>query len=152
MSLIIRNGDIFTSGAEAVVNPVNIQGVARGGLARIFRKRFPENFRKYVAACENGSLVMGSVLVTEIEGDFRHIVNMPTVVESGGKAQLAYIKSGMDALMDAVVEYGMDSVAIPALGAGIGGLDFDGVREVVENTVRCVPEVVFILYRPYGRS
>ena len=48
MALIVQNGDIFKSGAEAIVNPVNAQGKVRGGLAKVFMDRFPENHRKYV--------------------------------------------------------------------------------------------------------
>ena len=58
------------------------------------------------------------------------------------------IEMGMDALIDAVVEYQMQSVAIPAIGGGVGGLDFNLVKEVVENSVKLLPEVAFILYYP----
>ena len=58
------------------------------------------------------------------------------------------IEMGMDALTDAVVEYQMKSVAIPAIGGGAGGLDFNLVKEVVENSAQLLPEVAFILYYP----
>ena len=46
MPLIVQNGDIFKSGAEAVVNPVNIKGKVGGDLAKVFMERFPENHRQ----------------------------------------------------------------------------------------------------------
>ena len=148
MALIIQNGDIFKSNTDAIVNPVNIQGKVRGGLANVFRKKFPENHRKYVAACKDGTLTMGKVLVTEGGGASRFIINLPTVRESGGSSHLMDIEMGMDALTDAVVEYQMKSVAIPAIGGGAGGLDFNLVKEVVENSTKLLPEVAFILYYP----
>ena len=148
MALIIQNGDIFKSNTDAIVNPVNIQGEARGGLARVFRKKFPENHRKYVTACKKGTLTMGKVLVTEGGGASRYIINLPTVRERGGSSHLMDVEMGMDALVDAVVEYQMRSVAIPAIGGGGGGLDFNLVREVVENKAQLLPEVAFILYYP----
>ena len=117
MALIIQNGDIFKSNTDAIVNPVNIQGKVRGGLANVFRKKFPENHRKYVAACKDGTLTMGKVLVTEGGGASKFIINLPTVRERGGSSHLMDIETGMDALTDAVVEYQMKSVAIPAIGA-----------------------------------
>ena len=148
MALIIQNGDIFKSNTDAIVNPVNVEGKARGGLAKVFSEKFPENHRKYVAACKDGTLTMGKVLVTEGGGASRYIINLPTVRESGGSSHLMDIEMGMDALIDAVVEYQMQSVAIPAIGGGVGRLDFNLVKEVVENSVKLLPEVAFILYYP----
>lgn len=77
----------------------------------------------------------------------------PTVRESGGAAHLMDIEMGMDALVDAVIEHQIQAVAIPALGAGVGKLGFDDVRDVVKNSTEHIPEVAFILYRPHtGRS
>ena len=70
MALIVQDGDIFKSGAEAIVSPVNAQGKVRGGIAKVFMERFPENHRKYVAACKKGTLTMGKVLVVEGGGCF----------------------------------------------------------------------------------
>ena len=152
MALIVQDGDIFKSGAEAIVNPVNIQGKSRGGLAKVFRERFPENYRQYVAACKDGTLTMGKVLVTEGGGASRYIINLPTVRESGASAHLMDIEMGMDALVNAVIEHQIQSVALPALGAGVGRLGFDDVRDVVKNSTEHIPEVAFILYRPHTGS
>ena len=152
MALVVQNGDIFESGAEAIVNPVNIQGKVRGGLAKVFMERFPDNHRQYVSACKEGTLTMGKVLVTEGGGASRYIINLPTVRESGASAHLMDIEMGMEALVDAVIEHQIQSVAIPALGAGVGRLGFDDVRDVVKNSTQHVPEVAFILYRPHTNS
>lgn len=152
MALIVQNGDIFKSGAEAIVNPVNTQGKVGGGLAKVFMDRFPENHRKYVVACKDGTLTTGKVLVTEGGGTSRYIINFPTVRESGGAAHLMDIESGMEALVNAVIEHQTQSVAIPALGAGAGKLGFDDVRDVVKNSTQHIPEVAFILYRPITKN
>ncbi len=152
MTLFVQNGDIFKSGAEAIVNPVNIKGKVGGGLAKIFMERFPENHRQYVSACKKGTLTMGKVLVTEGGGASRYIINFPTVREPGASSHLMDIESGMDALVDAVIEHQIESVAIPALGAGAGKLTFDDVRDVVKNSTEHIPEVGFILYRPHSNS
>ncbi|MCY4652759.1 MAG: hypothetical protein OXC95_06295, partial [Dehalococcoidia bacterium] len=66
----------------------------------------------------------------------------------GASSHLMDIESGMDALVDAVIEHQIQSVAIPALGSGAGRLTFDDVRDVVKNSTEHIPEVAFILYRP----
>lgn len=152
MALIVQNGDIFKSGADAIVNPVNTQGKTRGGLAKVFKDRFPDNHRQYISACKKGTLTMGKVLVTEGGGASRYIINFPTVRESGASANLMDIEIGMDALIDAIIEHQIQSVAIPALGAGAGRLGFDDVRDLIKNSTENIPEVAFILYRPNTKS
>ncbi len=152
MAVIVQNGDIFKSGAEAVVNPVNIKGKAGRGLAKVFMERFPENHRQYVSACKKGTLTMGKVLVTEGGGASKYIINFPTVREPGASSHLMDLEAGMDALVDAVIEHQIQSVAIPALGAGGGHLGFDDVRDAVKNSTEHIPEVAFILYRPHSKS
>ena len=44
-------GDLFASGCEALVNPVNCVGVMGKGLALQFRRRFPANFAAYRDSC-----------------------------------------------------------------------------------------------------
>ena len=118
MAVIVQNGDIFKSNCDAIVNPVNIQGKVRGSLARVFSEKFPENHRSYVAVCKDGTLTMGRVLVTEGGGASRYIINFPTVRERSGASHLMDIEAGMDALIEAVIEYDMKSVAIPTIGGG----------------------------------
>lgn len=45
--VVLREGDILTSSADAIVNPVNCVGVMGRGLALQFKNAFPENFRAY---------------------------------------------------------------------------------------------------------
>jgi O-acetyl-ADP-ribose deacetylase (regulator of RNase III) len=50
-----KNGDLFTDDAESIVNAVNCVGVMGRGIALQFKKRFPDNFKFYEAACKRGS-------------------------------------------------------------------------------------------------
>jgi O-acetyl-ADP-ribose deacetylase (regulator of RNase III) len=52
--IVYKTGDIFTSNAEILVNPVNCKGVMGAGLAKQFRERFPENYLEYKNYCKNG--------------------------------------------------------------------------------------------------
>jgi O-acetyl-ADP-ribose deacetylase (regulator of RNase III) len=47
----IRGRDLFESQAEALVNPVNCKGVMGKGIAKIFKKKFPECVKPYKKAC-----------------------------------------------------------------------------------------------------
>ena len=78
-------GDILKSDAEALVNTVNCVGVMGRGIALQFKKRFPENFKAYAAACARGELAWSYVRLRN-----RHDDVAPTqITELSHKTPLA---------------------------------------------------------------
>ena len=49
-----KTGNILQEDAEALVNTVNCVGVMGRGIALQFKNSFPENYKSYVKACEEG--------------------------------------------------------------------------------------------------
>lgn len=58
-----RSGDIFEDKVGALVNTVNCEGVMGRGIALQFKKKFPDNFRAYAAACSRGEVRPGRMFV-----------------------------------------------------------------------------------------
>lgn len=58
--ILFKNGDIFESKCEAIVNTVNTKGVMGKGLALEFKKRFPQNFIAYKKACTENKVTVSS--------------------------------------------------------------------------------------------
>ncbi|MBS2020882.1 MAG: macro domain-containing protein [Deltaproteobacteria bacterium] len=73
-------GNILEAKTEALVNPVNTQGVMGKGLALQFKRAFPSSFEVYRREAKAGRLRTGMVLVDEApkEGGPRWIVHFPT--------------------------------------------------------------------------
>lgn len=65
--IIYSSGDIFSMDVEAIVNPVNCNGIMGAGLAKQFKERYPENFNKYVEKCKNGELFPGTLFIYPTE-------------------------------------------------------------------------------------
>ena len=105
------------------------------GLALQFKRRFQENLRLYVNACVVGKVRVGKMFVTEPFGQDapRWIVNFPTKQNWLAPSKLEWIESGLKDLRRFLVENHVGSVAIPALGAGLGGLDWTDVRALIER-------------------
>lgn len=149
MTLAFVSGDIFESKAEALVNPVNAVGVAGKGLALLFKRRFPENNRKYVQACERGDLQAGGIYVTKTDRRSpRWIINFATKNDWRNKSKYVYIDSGLVELREALLDLGINSVAIPALGAGLGGLDWSTVKILMEKGLGGIEGVDIEIYEP----
>lgn len=72
----IKNGDIFNSSCDYIINPVNTIGVMGKGLALQFKDKFPNNFLKYRQHCLAGNLTIGKLLITTENN--KRIINFPT--------------------------------------------------------------------------
>jgi O-acetyl-ADP-ribose deacetylase (regulator of RNase III) len=144
-----RMGNILDAEVEALVNSVNCVGVMGRGVALQFKKAFPENFKVYRAACRRGEVVPGRMFVFET-GLLRprYIINFPTKRHWRGKARMEDIEAGLRALVEEVVRRGIRSIAIPPLGCGLGGLEWEKVRRRIEQAFSDLAEVRVLVYEP----
>lgn len=140
------HGDIIQADADAIVNPVNTVGVAGAGLALQFRRAYPENFWAYKQACRDG-LHVGSLHVYETgRGVPRFVVNFPTKRDWRELSKLSDIKAGLERLVEIIPEYGMKSVALPPLGCGLGGLDWDNQVKPLMVDMLWMLDIPVLLY------
>lgn len=145
-------GNLLDSDAEALVNTVNIVGVMGKGIALQFKKAFPDNFKEYEEACEQGNVRLGEVFITKprsLTGP-KFIINFPTKKHWKGKSRIEDIETGLRALAKEVKERCIRSLAIPPLGCGLGGLNWTEVRARIEEAFAPLPEVDVRLYAPRG--
>ncbi|MDR0441477.1 MAG: macro domain-containing protein [Candidatus Accumulibacter sp.] len=154
--------DIFAcKEAEALVNPVNCVGTMGKGLALKFKKAFPDNFRTYADACEKGEVRLGQMLVHDRHGNSglfsipegpRWIVNFPTKRHWRDKSYIEHVEAGLADLVEVVRSRGIRAIAIPALGCGLGGLDWKEVRPCIERAFDILPEARVYLCGPENAS
>lgn len=134
-------GNILDSEAVALVNTVNTVGVMGKGIALQFKNQFPINYKNYKEACANKELTIGQLLVTEevsLLSGKKTIINFPTKTNWRLPAEYEYIKLGLVALIKVIEQKNIQSIAIPPLGSGNGGLDWNQVKPMIiaafENT------------------
>lgn len=134
MGVTYTDRSIFEIDAEAIVNPVNCVGVSGAGLARQFARRYPQNDRLYRQACREGRVTPGRGLITETGLDSpRRIVNFPTKRHWRAESRLSDISMGLRNLRRELLRRGIHSIALPALGVGLGGLGWPEVRELIKK-------------------
>lgn len=148
----ILQGNIFEAKTVALVNPVNCVGIMGRGLALQFKNTFPENFEAYRIACGRHKVILGNMFVYEVPPSRydlpRYIFNFPTKQHWGDKSTLEIIEKGLEALMSEVYDRNMKSIAIPALGCGLGGLDWKDVRPRIQHAFRMLLATRVLLYEP----
>lgn len=147
-----KTGDILKDDAEALVNTVNCVGVMGRGIALQFKKAFPDNYKAYLEACDKGAVKPGHMFVYET-GKLtppRFIINFPTKRHWRGRSRIEDVQSGLRALVEVLRDERIESVAIPPLGSGLGGLDWNQVRNLIAGAVGELEGVRVTVYEPQG--
>lgn len=145
-------GNLLASDVEALVNTVNSVGVMGKGIALQFKQAFPENYAAYEAACKREEVRPGKMFVyhTNTLHNPRLIINFPTKQHWKGKSKLKDIESGLKDLIDVVKRDKITSIAVPPLGCGNGGLDWNVVRPLIVDAFSDIPNVTVHLFEPAG--
>lgn len=130
-----KTGNLFDASAEALVNAVNTVGIMGKGIALQFKNAFPENFKAYSEAVKSGTFNVGKVLIVPVNaaGSTKFIINFPTKSHWRLPSKVEWIQSGLRDLQTKIQEYGIRSIALPRLGCGNGGLDWNQVRPQIEK-------------------
>ena len=149
-----KKGDILREDVEALVNTVNCVGIMGRGIALQFKNAFPENFKAYVAACDRNEVQPGRMLVFETGRltNPKYIINFPTKRHWRGKSRIEDIDAGLVALVNEIRSRNIQSVAIPPLGSGLGGLDWSKVRARIEKSLRTLRDVKVVIFEPSADS
>lgn len=143
-------GNIFDSDAEALVNTVNTDGVMGKGIALQFKKAFPINFKLYQQACKDKNIDVGNLFVTKdsnITSGTKYIINFPTKQSWRKPSEYSFIEVGLDDLINVLREKNIKSIAIPPLGAGNGGLEWERVKNIIEEKLSKF-DIDVIVYEP----
>ncbi len=148
----LTKGNILDADVEALVNTVNTAGVMGKGIALQFKQAFPQNYEEYRKACQQGGVVPGKMFVvpTDRLSNPRFIVNFPTKRHWKGKSRMEDITTGLTDLVDFVRKEGIRSIAIPPLGCGNGGLDWEEVRPKIMAALANLPNVKVLVFTPDG--
>ncbi|MBN2325884.1 MAG: macro domain-containing protein [Candidatus Omnitrophica bacterium] len=147
-----KAGDIFSEEVQALVNTVNCVGVMGRGIALQFKNAFPENYKEYVKACKREELQPGRMFVHETgELTFpQYIINFPTKRHWRGKSRMEDIESGLKALVQEIRRRDIQSIAIPPLGCGLGGLPWAEVRRRIEDAFTELNSIQVVVFEPKG--
>ncbi|PZG00860.1 type II toxin-antitoxin system antitoxin DNA ADP-ribosyl glycohydrolase DarG [Micromonospora deserti] len=150
--IVLSRGNLLTADVDALVNTVNTVGVMGKGIALQFKRAYPANYAAYRAACAANEVQLGKMFVFDSArlGPRRYVINFPTKSHWRANSSLADIQAGLADLVRVVRERRIRSIAVPALGCGNGGLNWDEVRPVIERAFADLPDVRVLLFPPEG--
>lgn len=141
--------NIFDSNCEAIINTINCVGVMGGGLAKAFRERYPEMNEAYQGACAHNQVKVGKMWSWFDHGRGQWLINFPTKDDWRNPSKYDYIIDGMQDLKAVIADLHLKSIAIPALGCGLGGLRWEDVRVIIHHTLQNLADDTIIeIYPP----
>jgi O-acetyl-ADP-ribose deacetylase (regulator of RNase III) len=148
----LTQGDILKADAEALVNTVNCVGIMGRGVALQFKKAFPANFKAYELACKADQVQPGKMFVHDLNHLYnpRFIVNFPTKRHWKSQSRIEDIQSGLTDLITIIQQHNIRSIAIPPLGCGLGGLNWEDVKPLITEAFQAIPAVNVLLFEPAG--
>lgn len=120
--IALVQGDILESKFQVLTVPVNAVGVAGKGLALTFKHKYPEWFKHYVRWCSDGCNPFGA----SFDGYKPKIIYPATTKHHWrDKSTTAMVTYTLGIMLATAHSEHWESVAIPALGCGLGGLHWN---------------------------
>ncbi len=146
------DGNLLDAPVEALVNTVNTVGIMGKGIALQFKRAYPAMFKDYASAAKRGDLTIGRMHVwhtDQLDGP-RVIINFPTKRHWRGGSKLTDIEAGLNDLVNVIRQEKIESIAIPPLGCGHGGLDWTDVEPLIRAKLASLDDVDVRIYPPVG--
>lgn len=145
-----KTGNLLDADVEALVNTVNTVGVMGKGVALMFKERYEKNMKEYAEACKAGEVQTGKMFVTntnELLG-VTWIINFPTKQHWRNNSKMEWIDSGLQDLRMFIIKNNIKSIAIPPLGSGNGGLNWQEVKPKIVEALEGLEGVKVFIYEP----
>lgn len=145
----IERGDIFKiPGVSSYAHGCNCAGAMGKGIALQFKYKYPQMYAEYHRLCEEHLFGPGDVFDYNYGGG--HIYNLGTQVTWRTKARLEYIEKSVAKMLELAVRENVMKIALPAIGAGLGGLKWDDVKDVLNKVSADYPDIELYVVETYG--
>jgi hypothetical protein len=160
-NLYVVEGDMFFSRMQTVTVSVNCVGVMGKGLASRARYQFSDVFVFYQDLCRRHTLQLGKPYLYKRESSFDYqLADEPTTLSNANsgtwfllfptkqdwreRADIDGIEKGLQWLRDNYKKEDIKSLAIPALGCGLGRLDWRDVGPLMCKYLKTMDIQVWI--------
>ncbi|MEB3860490.1 MAG: macro domain-containing protein, partial [Desulfurococcales archaeon] len=134
-TLAVVEGDITRLNVDAIVNPANSLMLMGGGVAGAIKRAGGEEIEKEAMA--RAPVPVGEAIVT---GSGRlpakAVIHAPTMERPAMRIGVSNVVEATLAALKVASRSGYDSIAFPAMGAGVGGLPVSQAFSAMARVVR----------------
>jgi O-acetyl-ADP-ribose deacetylase (regulator of RNase III) len=135
--------ELFEKGeVRTIAHGANCFRIMGAGIAKQIADKYPEVVRADKESVNNPILKLGRYSMCSVEEG--KIYNLYTQLEPGPNFELAALKSALDELSREVRYYRTTlKLAVPQIGAGIGGGDWDYIKMILDNYDNLLITIVY---------
>lgn len=149
MVTFIDKGDIFAiHGVQSYAHGCNCAGAMGKGIALQFKQRFPAMYEEYKLLCKQGNFNPGDVFDYKYKDG--HIYNLGTQQTWRTNARIDYIQTSITTMLELATLNGVVAIALPAIGAGLGGLRWEDVKILLQDISSNYPKVDLYVVESYA--
>ncbi len=156
--IVEKKGNILNDNAQVLVCTTNTVGVMGKGVALAFKQKWPSILEPYKLDCDNHKLYAGDVKLYNLPFtldmfnpellDNRKWAAFCTKSHWRNPSEYKWIKNGLIVLFDLLIVNNYKTVAIPPLGCGNGGLDWNKVYPMIKEYYE-TSEIEARIYLPW---
>ena len=167
-NLFLAEGDMFFSNMQTLTVSVNVVGIMGKGLASRTKYQFPDVYVAYQDACRRKTLRMGKPYLYKREASFdEELVDEPSSISSPNgvkwfllfatkshwreNSDLPGIIKGLEWVSRNATKEGIKSLAMPALGCGLGNLEWKDVGPAMCQHLASI-DIPVSIYLPRERD
>jgi len=135
----IVKGDITKVACDAIVNPANSLMIMGGGVAGALRREAGESVER--EAKRFAPVPVGEAIVTsagKLQPKTRFIIHAPTMERPAMRTTSHKVEKAAMAALKQASRLGVNCLAIPLMGAGVGGLS---VEESMNSIIKALDSV-----------
>ena len=137
MEIEIKHGSITEVDVDALVNPANSKGIMGGGVAGFLRKVCGNEVEK--EAMERSPIEVGKAITTgagKLSGKFKGIIHAPTMPAPAMRIPVENVKKATRAALEEAERQGFESIAMPGMGTGVGGVPEEEAARAMINVIK----------------
>jgi O-acetyl-ADP-ribose deacetylase (regulator of RNase III) len=135
VEITIIHGSILDADAQVIVNAANSLGLMGGGVAGVIKRAAGAEVER--EAVKDAPIRVGkAVLTSGGKTKFKGIIHAPTMPQPGMHIPVENVAFAMSAALALADGKGFESVAVPGMGTGVGGVAHADAARMMVETVR----------------
>lgn len=151
MIIYIEYGNIFDlRDIQNYAHGCNCAGAMGKGIALQFKDRFPEMYIEYKTLCKKGLFSLGDIYTYNYEKGI--VFNLGTQKTWKTKADLEAIEKALEKMLSFAQKNNIYKIALPKIGAGLGGLNWDDVKSVLNKVTQDYPNISLFVVENYKNN
>lgn len=149
------SGDILLSEAQAIVHGIAPGDHFNQGLALSLRERFPAMAKDFRHYCHLNNPKAGGAWLWA--GPEKVVICLTTQEAAPdnkahpGKATEKYVSGALKELRKVIEDEGLESVALPRIATGVGGMEWDVVEGLINQHLGDL-EIPVIIYETFAKG